>query len=84
MKSCINSVRLKIFFEENITSKYKNKVIILYQHFINAIDHYFLVLLKSKLEGLIYNELKLNIIKILNDIFYKKYYFCQKIVVKIY
>ena len=73
-KSGIDSIRLKKFLEDNITSKYKNKVIILdnasfhrnevirnlvnkdnkliysvfYQHFTNAIEHYFSIL-KSKL-----------------------------------
>ena len=88
--------RLKKFLEDNITSKYKNKVIILdnasshrneiiknlvnkdnkliysipYQHFTNAIEHYFSILKSrlQKLEGLTYNELKLNIGKVIKDI----------------
>ena len=95
-KSGINSERLKIFLEENITSKYKNKVIILdnasshrneiikelinkdnkliysvpYQHFTNCIEHYFSILKSrlQKLEGLTYNQLKLNIQKVINEI----------------
>ena len=95
-KSGINSERLKIFLEENITSKYKNKVIILdnasshrneiikelinknnkliysilYQHFTNAIEHYFSILKAKlqKLEGLTYNDLKSNIIKVIKEI----------------
>ena len=76
-KSGIDSIRLKKFLEDNITSKYKNKVIILdnasshrnelirnlvnkdnkliysvpYQHFTNAIEHYFSIL-KSRLQKL--------------------------------
>ena len=95
-KSGIDSIRLKKFLEDNITSKYKNKAIILdnasahrneiiknlvnndnkliysvpYQHFTNAIEHYFSILKSrlQKLEGLTYNELKLNIGKVINDI----------------
>ena len=95
-KSGINSERLKIFLEEHITSKYKNKVIILdnasshrneiirdlvnknnkilyavpYQHFTNAIEHYFNILKSKlqKLEGLTFNELKLNIRKVIKEI----------------
>ena len=95
-KSGINSERLKIFLEENITSKYKNKVIILdnasshrneiikelinknnkliysipYQHFTNAIEHFFSILKAKlqKLEGLTYNDLKSNIIKVIKEI----------------
>ena len=95
-KSGIDSIRLKKFLEDNITSKYKNKVIILdnasshrnevirnlvnkdnkliysvpYQHFTNAIEHYFSILKSrlQKLEGLTYNELKLNIGKVIKDI----------------
>ena len=95
-KSGIDSIRLKKFLEDNITSKYKNKAIILdnasahrneiiknlvnkdnkliysvpYQHFTNAIEHYFSILKSrlQKLEGLTYNELKLNIGKVIKDI----------------
>ena len=95
-KSGIDSIRLKKFLEDNITSKYKNKAIILdnasahrneiirnlvnkdnkliysvpYQHFTNAIEHYFSILKSKlqKLEGLTYNELKLNIGKVIKDI----------------
>ena len=95
-KSGIDSIRLKKFLEDNITSKYKNKSIILdnasahrneiiknlvnkdnkliysvpYQHFTNAIEHYFSILKSrlQKLEGLTYNELKLNIGKVIKDI----------------
>ena len=95
-KSGIDSIRLKKFLEDNITSKYKNKAIILdnasahrneiiknlvnkdnkliysvpYQHFTNAIEHYFSILKSrlQKLEGLTYNELKLNIEKVIKDI----------------
>ena len=105
-KSGINSERLKIFLEENITSKYKNKVIILdnasshrnelirnlinkdnkliysvpYQHFTNAIEYYFSILKSKlqKLEGLTYNELKLNIRKVIKDIHFN--YFLLKII----
>jgi hypothetical protein len=95
-KGGINVDRLYNFLEQNITSKYKNKLIILdnasshrneiikdlvnkdnkllysiaYQHFTNAIEHYFSIL-KSKLqkiEGLTYNELKLNIGKVIKEI----------------
>ena len=90
------TIRLKKFLEDNITSKYKNKAIILdnasahrneiiknlvnkdnkliysvpYQHFTNAIEHYFSILKSrlQKLEGLTYNELKLNIGKVIKDI----------------
>ena len=95
-KSGIDSIRLKKFLEDNITSTYKNKLIILdnasshrneiikdlvnkdnkllysipYQHFTNAIEHYFSILKSKlqKLEGLTYNELKLNIEKVIKDI----------------
>jgi len=95
-KSGINSERLKKFLEDNITSKYKNKLIILnnasshrneiikdlinkdnkllhsvpYQHFTNAIEHYFSILKSrlQKLEGLTYNDLKLNIKKVVREI----------------
>ena len=95
-KSGIDSIRLKKFLEDNITTKYKKKLIILdnasshrnetikelinkdntllysvpYQHFTNAIEHYFSVLKSrlQKLEGLSYNELKLNITKVIKDI----------------
>lgn len=95
-KSGIDSIRLKKFLEDNITTKYKKKLIILdnasshrnetikelinkdntllysvpYQNFTNAIEHYFSVLKSrlQKLEGLSYNELKLNIIKVIKDI----------------
>ena len=95
-KSGIDSIKLKKFLEDNITSKYKNKAIILdnasahrneiiknlvnkdnkliysvpYQHFTNAIEHYFSILKSrlQKLEGLTYNELKLNIGKVIKDI----------------
>ena len=95
-KSGIDSIRLKKFLEDNITSKYKNKAIILdnasahrneiiknlvnkdnkliysvpYQHFTNAIEHYFSILKSrlQKLDGLTYNELKLNIGKVIKDI----------------
>ena len=101
-KGGIDSNRLKIFLEDNITSKYKNKVIILdnasshrneiikelvnrdnkllypipYQHFTNAIEHYFSVLKSKlqKLEGLTYNELKLNIRKVIKDIHFNYFY----------
>jgi hypothetical protein len=84
------------FLEDNITSIYKNKLIILdnasshrndkiknkinknnkvlyscpYQHFTNAIEHYFSILKSKlhKLEGLTFNELKLNIMKVVKDI----------------
>ena len=78
----LDSIRLKKFLEDNITSKYKNKAIILdnkliysvpYQHFTNAIEHYFSILKSrlQKLEGLTYNELKLNVGKVIR-IYQKK------------
>ena len=95
-KGGIDSNRLKIFLEDNITYKYKNKVIILdnasshrnemirnlinkdnnllysipYQHFTNAIEHYFSILKArlQKMEGLTYNDLKLNIEKAIKSI----------------
>ncbi len=41
-----------------------------YQHFTNAIEHYFSILKSKlqKLEGLTYNELKLNIGKVIKEI----------------
>ena len=77
IRSGIYSIRLNKFLEDNITSKYKNKEIILdnacahrneiiknlvnkdnkliysvpYQHFTNAIEHYFSIL-KSRLQKL--------------------------------
>ena len=41
-----------------------------YQHFTNVIEHYFSILKSrlQKLEGLTYNELKLNIGKVIKDI----------------
>jgi len=41
-----------------------------YQHFTNAIEHYFSILKSKlhKLEGLTFNELKLNIMKVVKDI----------------
>ena len=49
-----------------------NKLIYLvpYQHFTNAIEHYFSILKArlQKLEGLTYNELKLNITKVVKEI----------------
>lgn len=93
-KSGIDSIRLKKFLEDNITSKYK-KVIILdnasahrneiiknlvnnnkliysvpYQHFTNAMEYYFSILKSKlqKLEGLTYNELKLNMVKVIKVI----------------
>ena len=49
-----------------------NKLIysILYQHFTNAIEHYFSILKAKlqKLEGLTYNDLKSNIIKVIKEI----------------
>ena len=95
-KGGIDSERLMKFLDDNITSIYKNKLIILdnasshrndkikneinknnkvlyscpYQHFTNAIEHYFSILKSrlQKLEGLTFNELKLNIIKVVKDI----------------
>jgi len=41
-----------------------------YQHFTNAIEHYFSILKSrlQKLEGLTYNDLKLNIKKVVREI----------------
>ena len=41
-----------------------------YQHFTNAIEHYFSILKAKlqKLEGLTYNDLKSNIIKVIKEI----------------
>lgn len=55
----------------NLVNK-DNKLIysVPYQHFTNAIEHYFSILKSrlQKLEGLTYNELKLNIRKVIKDI----------------
>ena len=95
-KGGINTDRLIDFLEHNITSKLRNKLIILdnasahrnerikalvnkqnnilyavpYQHFTNSIENYF-SMLKSrlqKLEGLKYENLKININKLISEI----------------
>ena len=99
-KGGIDSNRLYDFLQEHITSKFKNKLIILdnasshrnakikelvnkhnnllsvpYQHFTNSIENFF-SMLKSrlqKLEGLKYEELKINIAKVVREIPKEKY-----------
>jgi transposase len=100
-KGGINTDRLIDFLEQNITSKLRNKLIILdnasshrnekikalvnkhnnilyavpYQHFTNSIENYF-SMLKSrlqKLEGLKYENLKENIMKVISEIPMEKY-----------
>ena len=55
---------------KNLVNK-DNKLIysVPYQHFTNAIEHYFSIVKSrlQKLEGLTYNELKLNIGKVIKD-----------------
>jgi hypothetical protein len=50
---------------------------IAYQHFTNCIENYFSILKSKlqKLEGLTYNEIKLNITKAINEIF--NFYFIR-------
>jgi len=100
-KGGIDSNRLYDFLQEHITTKFKNKLIILdnasshrnakikelvnkhnnllysvpYQHFTNSIENFF-SMLKSrlqKLEGLKYEELKINIAKVVREIPKEKY-----------
>ena len=100
-KGGIDSNRLYDFLQEHITTKFKNKLIILdnasshrnakikelvnkhnnllysvpYQHFTNSIENFF-SMLKSrlqKLEGLKYEELKINIDKVVREIPKEKY-----------
>ena len=100
-KGGIDSNRLYDFLQQHITTKFKNKLIILdnasshrnakikelvnkhnnilysvpYQHFTNSIENFF-SMLKSrlqKLEGLKYEELKINIDKVVREIPKEKY-----------